>query len=210
MMVVKRIPEICATRLSSYLRVLKTLGERKLETISSEALADRINSNPAQVRRDLAYFGQFGRPGIGYNVEKLKGAITKILGLDKRWPCVLVGAGNLGSALYAYRNFYKEGFEIKAIFDNDPNKIGKAWGCRKIEDAKDLSTIVKQRKIEIGIITVPAEASQEVADKLIAAGVKAILNFAPRKLTVPQSAKLRNVDLSVELENLAYFLSKPR
>lgn len=207
-MVVKRIPEICATRLSNYLRVLKTLAERSVETISSEALANKINSNSAQVRRDLAYFGQFGRPGIGYNVEKLKGAITSILGLDKRWPCALVGAGNLGSALYAYRSFYKEGFEIRAIFDKDPSKIGKMWGCRKIEDVRYIPTTVKQRKIEIGIITVPAETSQEVADKLTSAGVKAILNFAPRKLTVPRDVKLRNIDLSVELENLAYFLSR--
>ncbi len=193
-------------RLSTYLRVLKELAKEKVETVSSGALASKINSNPAQVRRDLAYFGQFGRPGIGYNVKKLKGAITKILGLDRQWPCALVGAGNLGLALFAYRG--KEGFEIKAIFDNDPAKTGKRWGCCEIEDARRIPTIIKQRKIEIGIIAVPAQAAQEVADRLTDSGVKAILNFAPIKLTVPEGVKLRNVDLSIELENLAYFLSR--
>lgn len=207
-MVVTRIPDVCGIRLSTYLRVLKELAREKVGTVSSGALASKINSNPAQVRRDLAYFGQFGRPGIGYNVKKLKVAITKILGLDRQWPCALVGAGNLGLALFAYRGFYKEGFEIKAIFDNDPAKTGKRWGCCEIEDAKRISTIVKQRKIEIGIIAVPAQAAQEVADRLTGSGVKAILNFAPIKLTVPEGVKLRNVDLSIELENLAYFLSR--
>lgn len=207
-MVTARIPEVCATRLSTYLRILKTSAGKRVKTISSGALAAKINSNSAQVRRDLAYFGQFGRPGIGYDVEKLKKEITKILGLDRRWRCALVGAGNLGAALFAYRSFYKEGFEIKAIFDNDPAKVGRKWGCRQIEDPSRIPAVVKQRKIEIGIVAVPAEAAQDVTDKLIRSGIKAILNFAPVKLAVPGDVKLRNVDLSIELENLAYFLSK--
>lgn len=205
---ITRIPDVSTKRLSAYLRALALLANEGVDTISSSSLADRVNSNPAQVRKDLAYFGQFGRPGKGYNVKRLKEEIRKILGLNRRWPCILVGAGDLGSALCSHRSFNREGFQIKAIFDNNPDKIGKTWGPGKIEDAKRLPSVVKRLKIRIGIIAVPAHAAQEVADRLTTSGVKAILNFAPKKLSIPSGVRLHNVDLSGELENLAYYLSK--
>ena len=202
-----RVPEISISRLSLYLRALKAISEGENETISSYELAKETGMSPDKVRKDLSYFGQFGRRGIGYSVNELTENITQILGLNKRWNVAICGVGNLGSALAAYKGFAKMGFKVAAVFDNDPKKIGKSWGKVKIFHPEQIPRVTKQKRIEIAIITVPADATQSVIDKFVRAGIKAILNFAPAKLSLPPDVKLRNVDLSMELVSLAHFLS---
>jgi len=161
-----------------------------------------------QVRRDLAYFGQFGSRGKGYNVRELCEELEKILGLNRRWSVAVVGAGNLGKALSAYSGFHQHGFEISAIFDNSARKIGKTWQGVKILDIRQIPSVVREKRIKIAIIAVPYFSAQQVADALVGSGVKAILNFAPHKLTVPDGFKLKNIDLATELQSLSCFLSK--
>lgn len=202
-----RVPEISISRLSLYLRALKAISEGGNQTISSYELAKETGMSPDKVRKDLSYFGQFGRRGIGYSVNELTESITQILGLNKHWNVAICGAGNLGSALAAYKGFAKMGFKIVAVFDNDPKKIGKSWGKAKIFHPEQIPQVAKEKKIEIAIITVPVDTAQSVIDKFVKAGIKAILNFAPVKLSLPRDVKLRNVDLSMELVGLTYFLS---
>jgi redox-sensing transcriptional repressor len=205
----KKIPEATISRLNLYLRLLKDLyRENQDTTISSRQLANELGINPHQVRKDLSYFGQFGRRGIGYKVKDLIKDITGILGLDKEWNICLCGLGNLGSALISYKGFKKEGLNVVAVFEKDPVKLKKKAGKVAIFPTEKIESIIKTKNIEIGIIAVPAEAAQEIADNLINAGIKAILNFAPVKLSVPkEKVKLRNVDLSIELINLTQFLT---
>lgn len=202
----RKIPEMAITRLSIYSRILADLDEGR--TISSKELAELSGHSDSQLRRDLAYFGQFGMPGKGYQVKELKRRIHSILGMDRTWNVALVGAGNLGSALARYKGFEEQGFKIKAIFDNDIGKIGQTLGNITIQDVKKLGETIKKGKIEIAIITAPTQAAQEIASCLAKAGVNAILNFAPIRIFVPAGVKLVNVDLAMELENLSYFLAK--
>jgi redox-sensing transcriptional repressor len=201
-----RVPEATVERLSIYLRSIKGLNEEKV--LSSQELADLVGTSDGQVRKDLAYFGEFGVPGQGYRVGKLKQEISRILGLDRTWWIALVGMGNLGAALLAYPGFKRQGFKIKAAFDNDLSKIGKIWQRVRIQDVGKIPQVLSHQGIKIGIITTPAEAAQEIANKLVEGGVKAILNFAPARILVPEGVKLRNVDLSIELETLSYFLGE--
>lgn len=201
-----KIPEITVERLSIYLRTLKKLSNKRV--LPSQELADLVGTSNAQVRKDLAYFGEFGTPGQGYRVGKLKKEISHILGVDRTWWIALVGTGNLGAALLAYPGFKQQGFEIKVAFDNDLSKIGKIWQGVKIRDAEKIPQILSKQKIKIGIITTPAKAAQEIANKLVEGGVKAILNFAPARILVPEGVKLINIDPSIELEALSYFLAK--
>ncbi len=205
----KRPPGISISRLALYLRFLEDyLKEHDTKsTINSEELARFLDINPHQIRKDLSYFGKFGSRGIGYNVEELKGKVARILGLNKKWNLCLCGVGNLGSALLAYRGFKEMNLNIVAVFDNDPRKFGKTAGSVKIYNSKNICAIVRKLNIDMAIVAVPAIAAQGIADKLIKAGIRAILNFAPVKLNVPPRVKLRNVDLSTELINLSYFLS---
>src|SRR5216684_1434672 len=184
-----KIPEMTIRRLSVYTRCLLQLEEDGVKTVSSQELAERFNLNSAQVRKDLAYFGEFGVRGIGYYVSGLKAELLRILGLDREWAVALVGFGNLGSALFHYRGFARQGFRIAAIFDEDPRKVA--------------------REIQIAIVAVPSDAAQSVADQLAAAGIKAILNFAPARIKVPKDVRLKHVDLSIELETLSFYLAKP-
>ena len=202
-----KIPDISIARLSVYARTLAELLEQRIETVSSRQLAERIGVTSDKVRKDLSYFGQFGHRGIGYDVETLHNSITRILGLNRPWNIAICGAGNLGSALFAYQGFVKQGFKIVAVFDNDPKKIGARWGRIEVTDSRKIPSRVKAKKIEIVIIAVPANVAQSVSDEFIRAGVKAILNFAPVKLSVPTSVKLRDIDLSTEIVNLTHFLS---
>jgi redox-sensing transcriptional repressor len=207
----QKIPEMTIRRLSVYTRCLQQLEEDGVETVSSQELADRFNLNSAQVRKDLAYFGEFGVRGIGYYVSGLKGLkaeLQRILGLDREWPVALVGFGNLGSALFHYRGFTRQGFRIAAIFDEDPAKVGPEVEATPIFASRDLGREVKARGIQIAIVAVPMEAAQSVADQLVAAGIKAILNFAPARIKVPRDVRLKNVDLSIELETLSFYLAK--
>lgn len=195
-------------RLSVYTRCLLQLEEDGVKTISSEELAERFNLNSAQVRKDLAYFGEFGVRGIGYYVSGLKAELQKILGLDREWPVALVGFGNLGSALFNYKGFARQGFRISAIFDDDPQKVGRSVAGVPILPLRDLAHEAKGRNLQIGIIAVPAESAQLVVERLAAAGIKAILNFAPARLKVGKEVRLQNVDLSIELETLSFYLAQ--
>ncbi len=203
-----RVPEATVERLSVYLRSIKRLNDERI--LPSQELANLVGTSDGQVRKDLAYFGEFGLPGQGYRVGTLKEEISHILAVDRTWWTALVGIGNLGAALLAYPGFKRQGFKIKVAFDNDLSKIGKVWQGVMIEDVDKIPQILPKEEIKIGIITTPAKAAQEVANKLMEGGVKGILNFAPARIFVPEGVKLKNVDLSVELEGLSYFLSEKK
>jgi redox-sensing transcriptional repressor len=202
-----RVPEMTVRRLSIYTRCLLQLEEDGVKTVSSQELAERFNLNSAQVRKDLAYFGEFGVRGIGYYVSGLKAELQRILGLDREWPVALVGFGNLGSALYRYKGFARQGFRIVVIFDDDPAKIGRDVGVPVLPSSA-LAREIRARGVQIAILAVPAESAQTVADQLVAAGIRAILNFAPTRLRVPRDVRLKDVDLSIELETLSFYLAR--
>ncbi|MDN5347265.1 MAG: redox-sensing transcriptional repressor [Clostridia bacterium] len=201
-----KIPEATVERLSVYSRFLAQADRKGIVTISSGEIAEGVGVSPAQVRKDLAYFGEFGTRGVGYNVKDLYWHIIKILGLNTTWPIVIIGAGNLGTALSMYGGFRERGFKVVGIFDNAPHKIGYRLNGIEIYPIDRLAEIIEREKAQIAIIAVPAEHAQEVADMLAKTSIRAILNFAPRVLTVPEHIELRNVDLSVHLEILTFNL----
>jgi redox-sensing transcriptional repressor len=203
-----KIPEMTIRRLSVYTRCLLQLEEDGVKTVSSQDLAERFNLNSAQVRKDLAYFGEFGVRGIGYYVSGLKAELQRILGLDREWPVALVGFGNLGSALFHYKGFGRQGFRIALIVDDDPAKQGRDVHGVPILGTRDLAREIKARGVQIAIIAVPAESAQAVGDLLVAAGIRAILNFAPARIRLPRDVRLKDVDLSIELESLSFYLAK--
>jgi redox-sensing transcriptional repressor len=202
----RRISESTVRRLSLYLRVLQEAASIGLETISSEELAKRGGTTSAQVRKDLSLFGSFGKRGLGYAVQELLESIRSILGLDHSWRVALVGAGKIGAALFSHRDFQRRGFLIRAVFDTDPAKIGRRWGDQRVLPDAEMEAALRAEKIDIVVLAVPAEVAQAVADRVIDSGIGAILNFAPVKLHVPDSVALRNVDMSLELEGLAFAL----
>ena len=175
---------------------------------SSSALAAAAGVKPAQLRKDLAYFGQFGTRGLGYAVEELRDGIREVLGREQLQPVVLVGVGNLGSALLRYRGFEKEGFEVLAAFDAVPEAVVKRGITVPIHDLDDIATFIGENEVKLAILCVPAEAAQEVANEVVASGVQGILNFSPAVLLVPEAVTVNNVDLALELENLSYFVSR--
>ena len=203
-----KIPEMTIRRLSVYTRCLLQLEEDGVKTVSSTELAERFSLNSAQVRKDLAYFGEFGVRGIGYYVSGLKAELQRILGLDREWAVALVGFGNLGSALFHYKGFGRQGFRIALVIDDDPAKIGREIDAVPIVSSRDMAREIKARGIQIAIIAVPPEAAQTVTEQLVAAGIKAVLNFAPTRLRVTRDVRLKNVDLSIELETLSFYLAK--
>ncbi len=198
------VPNPAVRRLSLYLRQLEAFKRKDRRTISSKQLGESLGLTDAQVRKDLAYFGQFGHPGIGYRVDDLIGQVRHILGTDRTWNVMLVGAGNLGRALSAYRGFESKGFHLVSVFDIDPAKVGRKLGPFSIQPLAELAATVLKRGIRLAILAVPADAAQEVADAAIAAGVRGILNFAPVSLTVPQDVALNSVDVAVQLEQLSF------
>jgi len=200
----RRISESTIHRLSVYFRALSGLESEGYHTVSSKELASREKLTPAQVRKDLSFFGSFGTRGLGYPVAELKQKIASILGIDRRWNVGLVGVGNIGSALVSYKEFQKQGFQIEKIFDNDQRKIGSNHKGIVVSDLKDLETELRDSDIEIVVIAVPAQAAQQVADRCVAAGIKAILNFAPVNLKVPDDVCLRTENMSMELEYLSF------
>ncbi len=202
-----KIPEATVTRLSIYSRFLKRLDKKGVTTVSSGEIAEGVGVSPAQVRKDLAYFGEFGTRGVGYNVKDLIRYTVKILGLTEPWNLILVGAGNMGSALVTYREFKDRGFNIVAVFDNDLTKIGKNIAGVKVQPLEEMPEVIKEKNVRIGIIAVPARAAQEVADLFVKNGITGILNFAPIALNVPEGIEVRNVDLSVKLEILTFNLT---
>jgi len=204
---IPKIPEMTVRRLSVYTRCLQQLEEDGVKTISSQELAERFSFNSAQVRKDLAYFGEFGVRGIGYYVAGLKAELQKILGLDREWPVALIGLGNLGAALLHYKGFARQGFRIAAIFDDDPAKAGAVEGVPVLPLA-DLPREAKARNLQIAIVAVPAESAQSVTTAIAAAGIKAVLNFAPGRIRTAKDIRLKNVDLSIELESLSFYLAQ--
>lgn len=204
-----QVSELTASRLSVYLRCLNTLDAAGVKTISSKALAEQFHLNAAQIRKDLAYFGEFGVRGVGYYVKELKRHLRAILGLDRPVRVAILGAGNLGLALADYPGFRQEGFVIVALFDTERAKIGRrSKGGVRIEDINDFQSIVKREAIDIAVVAVPAESAQRVVNTAVAAGIRAILNFSPGNFKVPPGAKLKNVDLTVSLESLSFFLAR--
>jgi redox-sensing transcriptional repressor len=200
----KLAPKAVVGRVSLYLRQLEAFQRQGHITISSSQLGEALSIKNAQVRKDLAFFGQFGYPGIGYRIEELIAALRHILGIDRDWPLALVGLGNLGRALLKYRGFRSRGFHIVALFDNDPQKIGEVHDGLTVEPIDALSKIVPERNINQAILCVPADAAQRVADQMIASGIMGILNFAPIPLNVPPTVNVVAVDLSIQLEHLTY------
>lgn len=201
------IPVPAVRRLSLYLRQLENVWRAEQHKISSRQLGSALKLTDAQVRKDLAYFGQFGRAGIGYDVEALIKKIRRILGTDRLWNVVLVGAGNLGMALSAHRGFAKKGFRIVGIFDTDPRKIGQpvhSLDDMVIESVDKIAAVVRERDARLAIVAVPAEAAQDIADRLTAAGIKGLLNFAPVSLDVKSRVAVSSVDLAVQLEQLSF------
>lgn len=202
----KKISESTIHRLSRYFRALEALEKKGDETVSSKELARREKLTPAQVRKDLSFFGSFGTRGLGYPVKELKERISHILGLDREWKVALIGVGNIGSALVSYKEFSRQGFKIVKLFDNDQRKIGSNHKGIVVSDIKNLSTELKAAGIEIVVICVPSQDAQYLVDDVAKAGVRAILNFAPAILKVPDGMFLRNENMSMELEYLSYAL----
>lgn len=201
------VPNPAVRRLSLYLRQLEAFKRKERRTISSKQLGESLGLTDAQVRKDFAYFGQFGHPGIGYRVDDLIAQVRRILGTDKTWNVLLVGAGNLGRALLAYRGFETKGFRLVAVFDQDESKVGKKQGPFAIQPMRDLAKVVAEKQIRVGMIAVPADNAQDVADSLVAAGIRGLLNFAPVSISVPADVALNAVDLAVQLEQLSFQVS---
>lgn len=201
----RTIPEATVTRLPLYYRSLLEVAETDLATISSERLADMAGVNAAKVRKDLSYLGSYGTRGVGYDVEYLLHQISRELGLTHDWPVAIVGLGNLGQALANYAGFSARGFNVAALLDADPAKVGMAVGDLRVEHIDSLAALVQERSIAIGVIATPATAAQDVTDALVAAGTRSILNFAPTHVTVPAGVSLRKVDLATELQILSFY-----
>jgi redox-sensing transcriptional repressor len=207
------VPKAVVNRLSLYLRELQHLRRDGKETISSQSLGERLGFSDAQVRKDLAYFGHFGQPGIGYRCQELIEAIRKILGTSRSWSVAVVGIGNLGRALLGYKGFFDQGFNLVAAFDSDPPKIGTTVEGVLVRSMDELPERVQVDRIQLGMIAVPAVAAQPVADRLVAAGIRGIVNFAPVTLSLPEYVSLVGVDLAIELEQIAFSVanrSRPR
>ncbi|HTS89039.1 MAG TPA: redox-sensing transcriptional repressor Rex [Gemmatimonadales bacterium] len=203
----RKIADSTVRRLSLYLRFLEEFEEQGTETVSSDALAARGGTTSAQVRKDLSFFGSFGKRGLGYPVGELVKRLREILGLGRTYRVAMIGAGKIGSALVQYRGFRQRGFQVVAIFDSDPAKIGRAWNGLVVREAKDLEAELRRQPVDIAVIVTPAEAAQSVTDRCVALGVKAILNFAPVQLSVPEDVVVKTVNLALELEALSYALT---
>ncbi len=199
------IPEATVGRLPVYLRALVEMAENATSTVSSETLAAAAGVNSAKVRKDLSYLGSYGTRGVGYDVAYLIHQIRRVLGLTQHWPVLIAGIGNLGHALAGYRGFAERGFRVGALVDSDPSRVGEVVDGVPVHHVNDIERLVKERDIAIGVICTPAAAAQEVADAMAAAGIRSILNFAPAVITVPAGVSLRKVDLSIELQILAFY-----
>jgi redox-sensing transcriptional repressor len=203
-----KISEAVVRRLPVYLRYLNELSHKNVQTVSSQDLGHKLDLNPAQIRKDLAHFGEFGKKGIGYDVAYLIEKIRQILKLDQELQVALVGAGNLGRALSNYNAYLKDNMKIVAVFDVMQEKIGNRINNLSVQPMEELKETVQKLKIRIGIITVPASEAQQVADRFVEAGIQAILNFAPAILKVPADIRVHYADFTIELQSLAYYLEQ--
>jgi redox-sensing transcriptional repressor len=204
---VKRIADSTVRRLSMYLRYLEDLDTRGQETASSDELAHLCGTTPAQVRKDLSFFGSFGKRGLGYPVHELTAHLREILGLEREWKVVIIGAGKIGAALANYRGFRQRGFRIVGVYDNDPKKVGQPWGEAIVHDMADLVQDIRREEAPIAVLAIPSEDAQDVVDHLVGAGIRAILNFAPAQITVPPHVSLKSVNMAMELEGLSFALT---
>jgi len=203
-----RLSDATINRIPIYLRALQELNEKDWNIISSNDLADLVGVQPAQLRKDLSYLGEFGTRGVGYDISHLKNQLSNLIGLTEKWRIAVVGAGRLGQALIRYQEFKKHSFDIRAVFDNDPSKIGKKIENKYILDISEIEKTVKEEGIQIGIITTPAESAQLAVKLLVEAGIKAILNFTSASIEIPGNVQVRHVDLSVELQILIFKLMR--
>jgi len=203
----RKVAESTVRRLSLYLRFLEEFEGQGVATVSSGALASRGGTTSAQVRKDLSFFGSFGKRGLGYPVPELADRLREILGLKQRYQVGMIGAGKIGSALVQYRGFKQRGFDIVAIFDSDPAKIGRQWNGLTIQDIATLEAEFARRPLGMAVLVTPADVAQAVTDRLVALGVKAVLNFAPVQLVVPDDVVVKTVNLALELETLSYALA---
>jgi len=204
----RQIPEVVVSRLPMYLRALALLKSEGIEFISSRGLGIRLRMTPAQIRKDLSFFGKFGRQGRGYNVSRLHGELQQILGLDKKWLMALIGVGRLGRAILDYRGFAPEGFKIVAAFENDSSLIGKKVSGVPIEDIAKLETSLRDKKVDIAIVAVPSSDAQMVIDKLVRSGIRAILNYAPICVKVPRGVRLQGIDPVLALQGMTFYLAR--
>lgn len=201
-----KIPDIIIGRLPVYLRALQRMSERGLKTTSSQELGDYVGISAAQIRKDISQFGEFGKQGTGYSIPFLTDKLREILKVNRMWDVVVVGVGDMGHALARYPGFVNRGFRVAMIFDVDPSKVGQRVGEFTIEDVSKLVERVRAAKIRLAMVTVPAADAQGVADKLVQAGVKAILNYAPTMLNVPSSVHVQHIDPSTHLQRMTYYL----
>jgi redox-sensing transcriptional repressor len=204
---VRRIADSTVRRLSLYLRFLEESAQRGFVTISSDELARRGGTTSAQVRKDLSFFGSFGKRGLGYSVPELTESLREILGLRKDWQVIIVGAGKIGTALAQYRGFRQRGFRVIAVYDRDPKKIGTRWDSLTVRDMAQIERDIQTEHPDIAVLTTPADEAQAVVDRLVAAGIRALLNFAPVQLHVPTEVTLKNVNMAMELEGLSFALT---
>lgn len=202
----RKVPDIVIGRLPIYLRALQVMAAEGREITSSQELGERLGISSAQIRKDLSYFGTFGKQGTGYRIPDLIDRLKQILKVDRTWDMILIGAGNLGHALAQYQGFIPRGFRLVAIFDNDPEKIGRPIGSHIVRDTQELLTFVREHRIQIAMIAVPASAAQQVADLCVEAGIRAILNYAPIHLKVPPGVLVQYIDPVVHLQQMTYYL----
>lgn len=205
-MVTDAVPEIVVGRLPLYLRMLEFLKREGKVITSSQELGERLGLSSAQIRKDLSQFGEFGKQGTGYNIEYLQGQLRQILHVDRVWDVILVGAGDLGRALANYQGFVQQGFRLVAIFDNAPKKIGTVVGELCVQDVSELPQVVRDKRIRIAILAVPADAAMSVATRLVELGIHAILNYAPITLSVPAHVRVYHIDPVIGLQSMAYYL----
>ena len=202
----EKIPDIIISRLPVYLRALQHMADNGLKTTSSQELGENVGISAAQIRKDISQFGEFGKQGTGYSIPYLLDKLREILKVDRMWDVIIVGAGDIGHALARYQGFANRGFNVVMIFDNDKDKVGQKIGDFTIEDTANLMEKVKSADIKIAMLTIPAPAAQEIADKLVQAGVKAILNYAPINLNVPKNVKVQYIDPATHLQRMTYYL----
>ena len=202
----KKIPDIIIGRLPVYLRALQRMAEMGLKTTSSQELGEHVGISAAQIRKDISQFGEFGKQGTGYSIEYLVNKLSEILKVNRIWDVVVVGAGDIGHAVANYQGFTDRGFRVAGIFDNDKAKVGKSIGKFVVEDTETMAERIRGGEIKIAMLTVPATVAQEVADKLVQAGVRAILNYAPISLNVPNNVKVQYIDPSTHLQRMTYYL----
>ncbi len=202
----EKIPNIIITRLPVYLRALQRMADNGIKTTSSQEMGERVGISAAQIRKDISQFGEFGKQGTGYSIDYLINKLREILKVDRMWDVIIVGAGDMGHALARYQGFANRGFNVVMIFDNDKNKIGQKIGDFTIEDAVNMEEKVRSADIKIAMLTIPATAAQVVTDRLVEAGVRAFLNYAPISLSVPENVRVQHIDPATHLQRMTYYL----